>query len=90
MPYAKCYAVLLISKSTVKVGRTVLKKDRLDYVKSYWKGSEIYRFSRSATPNFLHRPSMMVKISEDFEPPYKKFLAMSLHKKKNIVNSFAN
>ena len=27
------------------------KKDRLEYVKSHWKWSEIYRFSRSATQN---------------------------------------
>ena len=54
------------------------KKDRLEYVKSYWKGSEIYCFSRSVTRNFLCRSTMVVDISEDFEPPSKKFLATPL------------
>ena len=32
---------------------SVAKKDRLEYVNPYWKGSEIYRFSSSGTQNFL-------------------------------------
>ena len=64
----------------IRVGRTVLrlKKDWLEYVKSHRKGSEIYRFSRSATGNSLRRPSMVAEISHDFEPHSKKFLATPL------------
>ena len=47
-------------------------------MKSLWKGSEIYRFSRSATQNFLGRPTMVTDISQDFELPSKKFLATPL------------
>ena len=54
------------------------KKDRLEYVKSHWKGSNIYRFSRSVTQNFLHLSTMVTDISADFEPPSKKFLATPL------------
>ena len=63
-----------MSESRVKLGRTVLrlKKDRLQYVKSHWKGSEIYRFSRPATQNFIRRPTMVADIFEDLEPPSKK------------------
>ena len=44
-----------MSQSRNKVGRTVLhlKKDMLEYVKSHWKRSKIYRFSHSTTLNFL-------------------------------------
>ena len=64
----------------IRVGRTVLrlKNDWLEYVKSHRKGSEIYRFSRSATGNSLRRPSMVAEISHDFEPHSKKFLATPL------------
>ena len=64
----------------IRVGRTVLrlKKDWLEYVKSHRKGSEIYRFSRSATGNSLRRSSMVAEISHDFEPHSKKFLATPL------------
>ena len=54
------------------------KKDRLEYVKSHWKGSEIYRFSRFVTRNFLCQSTMVADIFEDFEPPCKKFLATPL------------
>ena len=40
-------------------------------MKSSWKGSEIYRFSCSATQNFITRPTMMADIFEEFEPPSK-------------------
>ena len=59
---------------------SVSKKDVLDYKKSHWKGSKIYQFSHSATQIFLCCPTMVVEISEDFEPPSKKFLAMSLQR----------
>ena len=56
------------------------KKDRLEYVKSCWKGSGIYCLSHSRTQNFLCQPTMVADIVRDFEPPSKKFLAMSLTK----------
>ena len=65
----------------VKLGRTVLqlkKTAQIEYMKLYWKGPEIYRFSRSATQNFLRWPAMVTEIFKDFEPPSKKFLTMSL------------
>ena len=52
------------------------KKDMLEYLKSHWKGSKIYRFSHSTTQNFLHQPTMVADIFENFELPSKKFLAM--------------
>ena len=69
-----------MSESRVKLGRTVLrlKKDRLQYVKSHWKVSKIYRFSRPTTENFLHQATMVADIFEDFELPPKKFLATPL------------
>ena len=54
------------------------KNDRLEYVKSHWKRSEPYRFSRFAIQNFLQRPTLVPDVSEDFETPSKKFLATSL------------
>ena len=54
------------------------KKDRLQYVKSHWKRSEVYRFTRSATQNFLQWPTMVTHISGDFQPLSKKFLATPL------------
>ena len=54
------------------------KKDRLEWVKSRWKRSEIYLFSRSLTQNFLHWPNMVTDIFEDFELPSKNFLATPL------------
>ena len=50
----------------------------IEHLKSHWKGSDIYRLNFSTTPNFLHRPTMVTNIFEDFEPPSKKFLATSL------------
>ena len=50
------------------------KKDRLEYVKFHWKGSRIYRCSNSTSQKILCRQT----IFEDFEPPFKKFLATSL------------
>ena len=54
------------------------KKDRLEHVKSHWKGSEIYRFSRCAIQIFLSPPTMVVDIFQDLKPLFKKFLAMPL------------
>ena len=54
------------------------KKDTIEYLKSYSKGSEIYRLSCFTTPNFLRRSTMVTDNFEDFEPPSKKFLATSL------------
>ena len=47
-------------------------------MKFHWKRSEIYRFRRSLTQNFLRRPSMVADIFEDFVPPFKNFLATPL------------
>ena len=44
--------------SRVKLNNFAAKKDRLEYVKPYWKGSEIYRFSCSETQNFLRWPKI--------------------------------
>ena len=69
------------SCSCLKLGREnrfVAKKDRLEYVHSHWKGSKIYRFSRSATQIFLRWRTMVADISEDFEPPSKKFIVAPL------------
>ena len=54
------------------------KKDTIEYLKSHSKGSEIYRLSCSATPNFLQRPTMVTDIFENFEQVSKKFLTTSL------------
>ena len=54
------------------------KKDTLEHVQSHWKGSGIYRSSRSTTQNFLRRPTMVTNTFEDFEPSSKKFLATPL------------
>ena len=65
-------------KSSVRENSSDAKKDRLEYVKSYWKVFEIYRFSRSGTQNVLCWPTMVANIFEHFEPPSKKFLATPL------------
>ena len=57
-------------------------------MKSHWKGSEIYRFSRSVTRNFLCRSTMVADIFEDFEPPSKKFLATPLNPGMNVQTCF--
>ena len=62
----------------VGINSSAAKKDRLEFMKSHWKRSEIYRLSRSTTQNFLCRPTMVADISEYFESPSKKFLATSL------------
>ena len=54
------------------------KKDRLGLVKSRWERSEIYRFSRFLTLNFLHQPNIVADIFEDIEPPSKNFIATTL------------
>ena len=62
-------------RSEGKESSSADKKDRLVYAKSSWKGSEIYRFSCSASQNSIPRPTMVADILYDFEPPSKKFLA---------------
>ena len=54
------------------------KKDKLEYVKSSWKGFEICHFRRSAAQNFIHWPTMGADAFEDCEPPSIKFLATPL------------
>ena len=54
------------------------KKDRLGLVKSRWERSEIYRFSRFLTLNFLRQPNIVAGIFEDIEPPSKNFIATTL------------
>ena len=51
----------------------------LEYVKPYLKGSEIYRFSCSATQNFLRRPTTVAGIFNNFEPPSKKYLTTPIY-----------
>ena len=48
-------------------------------MKSHWKGSEIYCFSRSTTQNFLRQPTMVANIFEDFEASSKKSLVTPLY-----------
>ena len=67
-------------KSQGRKNSSAAKNDRLELVISHWKKSEIYRFFRFLTPNFLFRPTIVAEIFEDFEPPSKNFLAMSLSK----------
>ena len=47
------------------------------FVKSYWKGTKIYRFSRYITQNCLRRQPV-ANIFEEFEAPSKNFLATPL------------
>ena len=61
-----------------KENRSAAKKDRLEYVKSHWKVSQMYRFSRRATQIFVRRPTIVADISDNFEPPSNKFLATPL------------
>ena len=70
-----CRPARISIKSEGRESSSAAKKDRLEYVKSSWKGSKIYRFSRSATQNFIRRPTIVADIFEDFEPPSKKFIA---------------
>ena len=73
-----CRPVHISIKSESRVSSSVDKKDRLVYVKSSWTGSKIYRFSCSATQNFIPRLTVVADIFDDFEPPSKKFLATPL------------
>ena len=85
-------------KSEGRESSSAAKKHRLEYVKSSWKGYEIYRFSCSATQHFIPRPTMLADIFEEFEPLSKKFLATppaydssmkefcSLNGLKNLIN----
>ena len=56
--------------------KAAAKKDRLEYVKSHRKESEICHFNLSASQNPLRWPIKEVDIFEDFEPPSNKFRAM--------------
>ena len=49
-------------------------------MKSHWKGSEIYHFSRSATQNILRRPAIVTDIFEEFQQPFQKFLTAPLRR----------
>ena len=60
-------------KSEGRESSSVDKKDRLVYVKSSSTGSKIYRFSCSATENFIPRPTVVADIFDDFESPSKNF-----------------
>ena len=73
-----CRPANISLKSEGKERSSADKKDRLVYAKSSWKGSEIYRFSCSASQNFIPLPTMGADILYDFEPPSKKFLATPL------------
>ena len=66
-------------KSKGREVSSVAKKDSLEYVESSWKGCEISRFSCSATQHFIPRPIMVADIFEEFESPFKTFLATSLN-----------
>ena len=72
-PFGSC-----LKQELGRENSSAAKKDRLGYVKSHWKGSEFYRFSRSVTQIFLHQSIIVADISEDFEPPSKKFPATPL------------
>ena len=54
------------------------KKDRLEYVKSSWKRSKIYRFSCSAIQNFIPPLTKVADIFEEFELLSKTFPATVL------------
>ena len=73
-----CHPAHISIKSECRESSSVANKDRLEYLKSSWKESEIYRFSCSATQNFIPRSAMVADIFEEFEPPSKKFLATPL------------
>ena len=75
-----CRPVDISIKSCGREGSSLAKKDYVsEYVKSSWKGSQIYRCNRSTTQNFIRRSTMVANIFEDFEPPSKKFLATPLN-----------
>ena len=59
-------------KIEVRENSSAAKEDKLEYMKCYWKGPKLYRFSRYATQNFLRRPTMVAVIFKDFKPPSKK------------------
>ena len=54
------------------------RKDRLEYVESYWKVSKIYSSSLFGNQNIFRRPTMLSEIFKDFELPSKKFLPTPL------------
>ena len=66
-----CHPPHISIKSEGRESSSVTKKDMLGYVKTNSKGSEIYCFSRSASPNFNPRPNMVANVFEDFQPPSK-------------------
>ena len=78
--YAKCYAVLLMSKSRVKVGRTVLRLKMTGQIREFLlKRDRKLPFQPFHNPKFSSSPTMGAKIFEDFQPPSKKFLATPLY-----------
>ena len=73
-----CFHAHISIKSEGRDSSSATKKDRLEYVKSVWKGSEIYCFRCSTTQNFIPLPTLATDIFEEFESPSKDFLAMPL------------
>ena len=74
--------ITLCKKKKKISGKT--KQDMIEYLKAHSKGSDICHLSCSTIPNLLCRPTMVIEILEDFEPPSKKFLATPL------LNQFPN
>ena len=52
-----CCPAYISIKSEARGVSSAVKKDSLEYVKSSWKGFEIYRFSHSLTQNVFPRPT---------------------------------
>ena len=94
MLVAQCKVLCRPAHISIKtVGRDssfAAKKDRLEYVKSSRKRSQIYRFSCSATQNFITRPAMVADIFEEFEPSFKKFLTAPLTGTIQILGTSTN
>ena len=73
-----CRPAHISIKSLGMKNSSLAEKYRLELVKSHWKRSEIYRFSCSLTQTFLRHPTIVADFFEDFEQPFKNFLAMPL------------
>ena len=73
IPFCSCF-----NQELGRENSSADEKIWVDYLKSHWKGSKIYRFSLFATQIFLPQPTMVADITEDFEPPPKIILATLL------------
>ena len=82
-----CHPAHISIKSLGMKNSSAAKKYRLELVKSHWKRSEIYLFSRSLTQTFLRHPTIVADIFENFEQPFKNLLAMPLLCITEIVNN---